>query len=324
MRADRLLTLMILLQSRGRMTAKALAEELEVSERTVYRDIDALSSAGVPVYAERGPGGGCHLLDSYRTNLTGLNASEAKALFMLTIPEPLAQLGVGQELKAALLKLSAALPASQRLEEARTRQRIHLDAAGWRQSQPAVPCLPVIQRAVWEDRRLRIVYQMEFNASFEEVVAPYGLVAKANVWYLIAGYHETVRVYRAALISRAQLLDQPFDRPDDFNLPEFWKKWVASTEQNHPQYPVTARISPGLADALPHYFGEPAHAWLAQAGPADEQGWVRVSMLFDTLETARERLLSLGGAVEVLEPLPLRLTIQDFAVQIGRRYENSR
>src|SRR5512147_2861952 len=153
MRADRLLSLLMLLQARGRMTAQELARELEVSERTIYRDINALSASGVPVYAESGPGGGCALLDSYRTNLTGLTADEARALFMLSIPAPLDQLGVGQELRAALLKLSAALPSSRRPDEERARQRIHIDSLAWFQGEDPVPHLHTLQQAVWQDRR---------------------------------------------------------------------------------------------------------------------------------------------------------------------------
>ena len=141
MRADRLLSLLMLLQARGRMTAQELAAELEVSERTIYRDINALSASGVPVYAESGPGGGCALLDSYRTNLTGLTADEARALFMLNIPAALDQLGVTQELKAALLKLSAALPEARRRDEERIRQRIHLDSTWWFQAEEPLPHL---------------------------------------------------------------------------------------------------------------------------------------------------------------------------------------
>ena len=170
MRADRLLSLLMLLQARGRMTAQELAQELEVSERTIYRDINALSASGVPVYAESGPGGGCALLDSYRTNLTGLTADEARALFMLSIPAPLDQLGVTQELKAALLKLSAALPEARRSDEERIRQRVYLDSLNWFQDADAVPHLPAIYRAVWDDRKLAITLRVRFAAFIESQI----------------------------------------------------------------------------------------------------------------------------------------------------------
>ena len=143
MRADRLLSILMLLQARGKMSAQALADELEVSVRTIYRDLDALSAAGVPVYAERGPGGGCLLLDSYRTTLTGLTRDEVRALFALSIPSALSELGIDDEARTALYKLSAALPASRRPDEAGSRQRVHLDPEGW--SDPKAPA-PHLQR----------------------------------------------------------------------------------------------------------------------------------------------------------------------------------
>src|SRR5512139_384786 len=207
MRADRLLSLLMLLQARGRMTAQELAQELEVSERTIYRDINALSASGVPVYAESGPGGGCALLDSYRTNLTGLTADEARALFMLSIPAPLDQLGVTQELKAALLKLSAALPEARRHDEERVRQRVYLDSLNWFQAEEAAPYLQTLYRAVWDDRKVAITLRVQFDAfidaQIEQVIAPYGLVSKAGVWHIVAArhgvaQHDQLRVYRAA------------------------------------------------------------------------------------------------------------------------------
>jgi predicted DNA-binding transcriptional regulator YafY len=173
----------MLLQTRGRMTARDLATELEVTERTIYRDLTALSAAGVPVYAERGPGGGVALVEEYRTTLTGLTPDEARALFMMSVPAPLTQLGVGQEFKAALLKLSASLPDSRRAEQGRARQRILLDSAWWFQSGEDVPCLQTVQQALWADRPLRLQVRWDFfDTQFEQEAEPYGLVAKASVW----------------------------------------------------------------------------------------------------------------------------------------------
>jgi predicted DNA-binding transcriptional regulator YafY len=175
----------------------------------------------VPVYAERGPGGGCALLESYRSNLTGLTAAEVQVLFMLNIPAPLAQLGVSQELKAALLKLSAALPAAHRQEEERSRQRIYLDSTWWFQAEETVPCLPDIQQALWQDHQVKITYRLQFGAEVERVVSPLGLVAKTNVWYLVAGWNGGLRVYRVASITQAQVLDKAAARPPDFDLAAF-------------------------------------------------------------------------------------------------------
>ena len=324
MRADRLLSLLMLLQSRGRLPAHRLAEELEVSERTIYRDIEALSIAGVPVYAERGPGGGCALLESYRSNLTGLTAAEVQALFMLSIPAPLAQLGVSQELKAALLKLSAALPASHRLEEERSRQRIYLDSTWWFQSEETVPCLPDIQQALWQDRQVEITYRLQFGAEVQRVVSPLGLVAKTNVWYLVAGWKGGRRVYRVASITQAQVLNEAAERPPDFDLAAFWKDWAEGYEGKRSSFLVTARIAPELARELPRYFGDGALAALASSGPPDELGWVTLTLPFEHFYAARDKILGLGSAIEVLEPQALRLSVIDFAKQIVGFYEEGR
>jgi len=222
MRADRLLSLLMLIQSRGQMTAQELADELEVSERTIYRDITSLSAAGIPVYASRGPGGGVRLIEEYRTTLTGLTPDETRALFMMSIPAPLMQLGMGEKLKGALLKLSASLPEPRRADEARTRQRIHLDSSWWFQAEQQVPCLQTIQQALWQDRRLRIKVRRDFfNTEFEQEAEPYGLVAKANIWYLVYGCGGTPKVTRVSQIVEAEILTEGFTRPTGFRLETF-------------------------------------------------------------------------------------------------------
>ena len=316
MRADRLLSLLMLLQTRGTLTAQTLAAELEVTERTIYRDVTALSAAGVPVYTERGPGGGIALVDDYRTNLTGLNADEVRALFMLSLPAPLDQLGVGAELRTALLKLSAALPTSRRTDESTVRHRIHLDAAGWFQPEEPVPHLKTLQTALWSDRKLNLVYRSDFAADLELVIAPYGLVAKASVWYLVGARDDHLRVLRVSKIQHASLREEGFERPPAFELSTFWKTWCEEFEANRPQYPVTLRISPTLAKILTGNLPE-----ILTAPPALEaDGWQTLTLTFESLEAARARILSYGGAAEVLEPLALRKSIQDFAAQTLAQY----
>lgn len=185
MRADRLISLLLILQNRGKLTAQRLADLLETSERTIYRDVDSLSAAGVPIYAEKGPGGGIALLESYRTTLTGLTTEEARALFMLTVPAPLEQLGLSQDLNSALLKLSASLPPSHQLAEERTRQRFFLDAVPWSDQAEPAPFLHLVQQALWQDQSLRLIYRTFFNTQVEICAQPLGLVAKASVWYLV-------------------------------------------------------------------------------------------------------------------------------------------
>jgi predicted DNA-binding transcriptional regulator YafY len=334
MRADRLLSILMLLQARGRMTAGALAGELEVSERTIYRDLDALSAAGVPVYAERGPGGGCALLDSYRTTLTGLTQEEVRALFMLSIPAPLAELGVDHELKMALLKLSAALPATRRGDEERARQRIHLDSSGWFESREPVPHLQTLQRAVWEDRKLHLTYRLRFEARAEWLVAPYGLVAKANVWHLVCAREGHLRVYRASQVLEAAIAEESFERPADFDLAAFWRAWCAEVEKKRSYYPVVVRVAPELVPWLPSYFEQPVREEIARSarvlaqGVADDssdtEGWLRVTLPFESLHEARERLLGFGGAVDIVAPVALRESVVDFARQVVARYELDR
>ncbi|MBN1977689.1 MAG: YafY family transcriptional regulator [Anaerolineae bacterium] len=322
MRADRLLSILMLLQARGQVTAEQLAEELEVSVRTIYRDIGALSTAGVPVYAERGPGGGCALVEGYRTSLTGLTAEEVKALFMLSVPASLDELGVSQELRAALRKLAAALPDARRQDEKQVRQRIYLDWADWPQPEPA-PHLQTIQQAVWDDRKLKITYRWiaPHVQQFERLVDPYGLVAKAGTWHLVCANHSRIRVHRVSELLDVRMMDEHFERPADFDLAAFWQAWCKGREESRPSYSVTARVSPGLAQLLPLYFGDRIRAQIASAGPPDGEGWVTLTLPFERIETARERILGFGRAVEVLAPEALRLSVIDFARQIVDFYK---
>jgi predicted DNA-binding transcriptional regulator YafY len=320
MRADRLLSILMLLQARGRMTAQKLAGELEVSVRTIYRDLDALSAAGVPVYAERGRTGGCALLDSYRTTLTGLTPDEVRALFMLSIPAPLAELGVSHELKAALLKLSAALPDAHRHDEERVRQRIHLDSVEWFQAVEPVPHLQTIHQALWQDRKLFLTYYLPFQTRVDRLVAPYGLVAKASVWHLVCACGGHIRVHRVSQILDTRLTDESFDRPDDFDLAAYWKGWCAAVEADRLHYPVTVRVAPSLIPYLPQFFGQRIQATIRDAEPPDAEGWITLILPFENLEDARDRILGFGRAVHVLEPQALRESVLDFATQIVALY----
>ena len=321
MRADRLLSILLLLQARGRLTARELAQEMEVSVRTIYRDMDALCTAGVPVYAERGPGGGCALMDSYRTTLTGLTEEEVRALFMLGIPAPLTELGVDQEVRSALLKLSASLPAGRRQDQERARQRVHLDPTGWFQVRRPVPLLATIQRALWDDRRLRLTYRLPFETQVQRIVEPYGIVAKSIAWYLVCGQGQHIRVHRVARLVKASLTNEHFTRPADFDLVRFWQAWCAEAEANRPHYPVTLCVAPQLVPYLTHHFGEDISDKVREAGPAGDSGWIELTISFDTLEDARQRILGCGGAIQVLEPAVLRQSIRDFARQIEALYE---
>ena len=316
----------MLLQTRGKLSAETLARELEVSERTIYRDLEALGMAGIPVYAERGPGGGISLLEDYTTRLNGLTVDEARALFMLSIPGPLLQLGVGPDLKAAMLKLSAALPQSQRQEEESARQRIHLDASDWGPAGAGAgaPHLGVIQQALWQNRRLELLFHTLFGIQIEVSVDPLGLVAKAYDWHLVARYENGLRVFRVHDLLRVRALDENFERPPDFSLSAFWQAYCQQTDAGRGQFWVVLRISPGLAEELPMRLSEGAERILAGAGPADEHGWRTVRMAFDSFEQARDKVLTFGGAAEVLDPLALALSLADHAEQIRMVYASAR
>ena len=322
MRADRLLSILMLLQSRPQLTAKELAEELEVSERTIYRDIIALSTSGVPVYGTSGPQGGFALVETYRTSLTGLTPGEVRALFMLSIPAPLNELGLSQELKAALRKLSASLPDSRRSDEEHVRQRIFLDSIWWHQGEESVPHLQTLYRAVWEDRQINLKYHPLPMAEIELVVDPYSLVAKAGIWYLVSHRNAQIHVHRVAELQDVQILEETFSRLDNFDLKEFWDNWCAERENQRSNFPVSVRVTPGFLPWLPMFFGSRIRDRIALAGPPDAAGRITIGLSFESLETARERLLSCGGGIEVLAPRALRASILDYAHQIVDRYTN--
>ena len=320
MRADRLLSMLMLLQTRKRMTAQELAQELEVTERTIYRDVLALSASGVPVYAERGPGGGISLLEDYRTTLTGLTDEETRALFMLSIPEPLKKLGVGGELRAALLKLTAALPGRVRAAEERSRQRIYLDSVPWHQADQSLPFLGTIQQAVWGDERLWLKYRSEFNVEIEALLEPYGLVAKANIWHLVGRRESGMRVIPIEQVLDVRLAGEKFERPTDFNLEAFWKSWCERIEAGHLAFTATLRLSPELLRQMPRERRDLLQEQLANPVTYDAQGWACVRMPFSSFFDARRLLLSYGRAAEVIEPEQLRLSVLDFARQIVAFY----
>lgn len=322
MRADRLLALLMLLQTRGRMTAAALADELEVSERTIYRDIDALSAAGVPVYAERGPGGGVSLMDHYRTQLTGMTDHELRALFMLSIPSPLADLGLRDDLRGALLKLAAAMPERERDAARWMQQRIHVDAAGWHSGDEAVPHLHTLFQAVQEDRYVDVTYRMVFSTNIAQRIAPYGLVAKAGVWYVVFRRPQAVRVLRVSDVLSATPTGEHFTRPEGFDLPAFWDWWCVRNEQNRGVYEVQLRVAPALVDVLRWQFSHQIDRILADAEPPDSDGWRVMTLPFESFDAARERVLGYGRAAEVLAPAALRLSVLDFARQIVTLYED--
>jgi predicted DNA-binding transcriptional regulator YafY len=243
-----------------------------------------------------------------------------QALSTLSIPAPLGDLGLGQKLQSALLKLSAAFPEGYRQAEQDIRQRIHLDSTWWQQGGEQVPHLRTVQEGVWQDRKILIVYRPFLDFEMEHLVDPYGLVAKAGVWYLVYARNEGISVRRVSGLINVRLSDQNFERPADFELPSFWESWTNETEGYLSDFSVRVRVSPGLITELPRFFGSKIQDKISQAEPPDSEGWIKLEFTFESFQAARDRLLGFGRGVEVLEPLALRLSIQDYGEQIAAIY----
>lgn len=326
MRADRLLAILLYLQTHGRTTAAELAERLEVSERTIYRDLDALSASGVPVYAERGPGGGCTLDEDYRTNLTGLKEDEVRSLFMSGLYGPLQDLGLGKALEDAMLKLQASLPDGHRRNAEIARQRLHFDAAGWNRPDEVVPYLREINDAVWQQRLLRLVYRRGDGEFTERVIEPLGLVAKASIWYLVAattGEEKKIAVFRVSRVQNIFLTDIYFERPAEFDLAGYWAGWIQDFKTNLPRYPVKIRFSQKAVPFLQQAFGETFFTRLSQADPPDAEGFQTLTLIFEDMHFARSRLVGIGPLVEVLEPHELRDSILELAQSLVEFYSRT-
>ncbi|MFD2368730.1 helix-turn-helix transcriptional regulator [Brevibacillus sp. GCM10020057] len=310
MRADRLVSILLLLQNHGRMTAKELAEKLEVSERTIHRDMEALGMAGVPVFAERGSNGGWALTEGYRTDLTGLKQSELQSLLLVSPTNQLDDLGMRASFDAAWQKLLAASPASIRQNAEHARQRIHIDGAGWHQVEESFPCLATVQEAVWQERALFIRYQRGED-SVERIVHPLGLVAKRSTWYFVAHVDSELRTYRISRLIEAHMLEDSFVRPEGFDLASYWEQSTADFRSSLPRYPARIRV---LETLLPRLMQE-RYIQIKSTQPA-ESGWVEAFVHFETLESACEIVLACGPRIVVLEPGELRARVTAEAAAI--------
>jgi predicted DNA-binding transcriptional regulator YafY len=319
MRASRLLSILMLLQTRGRMTAQALAEEFEVSVRTIYRDIDELSAADVPVYADRGPNGGFELLDGYRTKLTGLSPAEAATLFLAGLPGPAAELGLADLLTTAQLKLTAALPERARETANRVSARFHLDPVGWFRSADDARFLPTIATAVWDETCLEIRYRRQ-SAVVSRKVQPLGLVLKGGVWYLVAQIGKQPRTYRISNIVALSATAEHFERPNDFDLARFWTTASRAYEVGLYRGEAALRVSPHAMTQLELFGSAVAQAAAETASPPGADGWVRVVIPIEAINQAAADLMRLGADAEVLEPLELRRRIAECARDLFRLY----
>ena len=299
MKSARLLQVLLLLQSRGRMTADELASELEVSPRTIYRDVEALSASGIPIYADRGPAGGYQLVDGYRTRLTGLTTDEAQSLFLAGLPGPAEALGLGEFAAAAQLKLLAALPTELRDRADQIRQRFHLDTPTWFRGDEPTEHLATIADAVWEQRRVRMTYQRWGNQTVEREVDPYGLVLKAGTWYFVG----SGRTYRVSRVLSLQVTPGSFERPKDFDLAQYWAEWSLEFEARMYGERVTVRMTRAGLDKSQYLLsGYQARVIRDTAPqPGEEFGFPTESHRHVVAD-----LLKFGADVEVLAPNEVR------------------
>ena len=322
MRAARLIKMVLLLQSRPSMTAAELARELEVSERTVTRDAQALSEAGVPVYADRGRAGGYRLIGGYRTRLTGLTGDEAGTLFLAGVPGPAAELGLGSVLAAAELKLRASLPGELADRADRVRERFHLDAPGWFRADEPTPHLATVADAVWSARQLSVRYRRwKTPREVSRTLSPLGVVLKAGRWYLVAGSGERVTAYRVTNILDAVVLDRPVRRPDGFDLAAFWREWTQRYEDSVYTGAATVRMTVRALEMMPFVFPpEMARRARAAAGSPDDSGWLVTEVPIESNRHGHTELLKLGADAEVLAPPELREMFAATARDMNRTY----
>lgn len=321
MLASRLLSILMLLQTRGRMSAGELASEFEVAVRTIHRDIDQLSAAGIPVYSERGRDGGFRLHEGYRTTLTGLTRSEAETLFLAGLPGPAAQLGLAESLSTARLKLMAALPADVQPGVERVAARFHLDTAAWFRDADQLHSLQIVARALWSERMLKLHYwRAGQTAVYPRKLAPLGLVLKGGVWYLVAQSESSIRTYRAANIIDAEITPETFTRPKEFDLPRYWEKASREYEAGVYREKAEVRLSPkglSLLELLGPYV---MRAAAETADKPDRKGWVRCTLPLESFEFGVRELLRLGDEVQVTGPPALRVLLTETAERIARNH----
>lgn len=321
MRASRLLSILLLLQTRGRMTAEALAAEFEVSVRTIYRDIDQLSAAGAPVYADRGRAGGFQLMDGYRTRLTGLTDAEAETLFLGGLSGPAAQMGFSGAVTTMQLKLLAALPPERQAAAERLAGRFHLDPVGWYQSPDEADRLPAIAQAVWTCRRITVRYE-SWKGEVMRELEPLGLILKAGLWYLAArsveGRREP-RTYRVSNIRDLTVGEAPFERPAGFDLAVWWAETSRRFEAEIFTGTATLRLSPTGLKRLAKLGVEQARI-AARADPGD--GWCELVVPIESVEHAATDFLRLGPEAEVLAPAGLREAMRTAAGRMDRLYRD--
>jgi predicted DNA-binding transcriptional regulator YafY len=304
------------------MTAQQLADELEVSVRTIYRDVEALHGAGVPLYGDAGHAGGYQLLDGYRTRLTGLTTAEAETLFLSGLPGPAAELGLGSVLAAATLKLRAALPASMRENADRLSERFYLDAPGWYAAPGSVPCLAAVAGAVWDLKVIEVQYRRwKAPAEVQRTLEPHGLVLKAGVWYVVARCEGSFRTYRVDQIIEAIAPGRTFERAPDFGLEAYWRDYLADFQQRLHTGRAVIRISPQGAERMRTLLGAAVATAVQASGTTEPGGWITARVPIESAGQAVTDFLRLAGDLEVLEPAELRDRVAQAARATAALYQ---
>jgi predicted DNA-binding transcriptional regulator YafY len=308
-------SLLLLLQMRGQLTAAELAEHFGVAVRTIHRDLEALEAAGVPVEAVRGPAGGYRLARGYRTRLTGLTTEEAEALFV----GPAAELGLGRVLADARLKLLAALPTELQERAERSARLFHLDTRGWFRGEDRTPHLPTLAAALWQNRRIRTRYR-EGSRTVQRTLDPLGLVLKAGAWYLVARRSAGMRVYRVSRFASVRELDERVVRPAGFELATFWDEWSRRFEHERPQFDVRLRTPRAAMQYLRPLVHPDGRALLDAVRREPARELVELTVPFEQLETAYRELLTFGSDVEVLAPPELRERLRQAGEEVAALY----
>jgi predicted DNA-binding transcriptional regulator YafY len=317
MRADRLLSILLLLQNRGKMTSRELAQTLEVSERTVFRDMEALSASGIPILAERGREGGWMLTEGYRTSLTGMKPQEIGSLLLSADASIMKDLGIQDDYSSALLKLEAA--SSHRLSNPANylSERIHIDGASWHPSDETYPFLSVLQRALWEDRKVKITY-LRSNETTVRFIEPLGLVAKRGVWYVVATSKDELRTFRVSRLVNVEETHEWFKRPDDFDLKQYWEESTMAFKAALPKYQVKLRVKTSVLKELQRE----RFVSVQLIEPTSNAEWVNVDAEFNTIESACRIILSFSPSVIVLSPQELLEMVKSAIAKISAIYED--
>ena len=319
------MSILLLLQTRGQMTAPELAAELEVSVRTIYRDVESLSEAGVPVYGDAGPAGGYRLLGGYRTRLTGLTAAEAEALQFIGLPGAAAELGLGTVLAAAQLKLHAALPEGLRERSARIQERFFLDAPGWYHDGDSSPHLDAIADAVWNQQRIEVRYRRWVAPTdVTRVLEPHGIVLKAGKWYVVARCDGALRTYRISQVLNLTPLNEGFERLAEFDLPQYWAAHIVRFRAGLQQGVATIRLSPDGRERARDLMSPEVTAAIDATARPEEGGWVTAVVPIESLQHAQSSFLGLGAEVEILAPENLRARMAHAAAALAQLYAGGR